>query len=487
MGCDTDLLAIEAFSWTPHLETAGEICIGEVLSGRTAAFVYLDLDNPDVELPLRTRLLGGRARRKVAALQRLISQRRVTVLPEPRLAIDARRDAARFGKQSVGSIDELRGLLYKDAALGMGVASSLISRTDDSCPDVAAYRRLVARYLEASALAFEAARSLILEYRPKAVLLFNGRFACSKAIVEAARQLGVRCLFHERGATFQRYKIFDRPVHDFAHVRQRIREAWATPDSNRDPIGRAFFERRREGDGIGWTSFVAGQVRNEVPARSKAVRYVYFSSSDDEYAAVGDLVEHPLFESQRDAVRFLVDWIARRTDAELVIRVHPHLQRKSARDQQWWHGLRGANIRIESAASGTDSYALAESADVVLAYGSTMGVESAYLGKPVILLGDSTYRGFQCAYEPGTTAELVDLLARPGLEPKPVENCLPFGYYFLTHGQDYRFYHPTSLFRGTFCGQELSVEPQIVRRAKASRIGMALRRLKGRLGTPSGI
>ena len=474
-----DLLAIDTFSFTPHLETTGEICISESLAGSSVGFAFVDVDNPDdmPAHPLLELFLGGRKHRKVNNLRRLLSVQAVGQIDEPRLPDSSCRAAANFAKHRVATLDDLKNLSYKGAPLGRGVASSLISRTGDPEPNPRAFRDLISRYLGASALVFEASYLLIRHHRPKTVLVFNGRFACVQPIVEAAKQLQVGCLFHERGATFERYEIFDKPVDDIVYARQCIRNAWDRAGTDRGELGRSFFYRRRNGDGIGWTSYTDGQERGLVLPRGASRRLVYFSSSDDEYAACGDLVEHPLFDSQKHAVHFLIDWVGRQTEIELVIRVHPNVQERSVRERGWWNSLTGANIRLESSAARTDSYALAESADTVLTYGSTMGVEASFLGKPVILLGDSAYRGFGCVYEPKTLDNLQALLAQAALPPMPQETCIPLGYYGLTFGREYRRYQPSDFFHGLFMGVDLAEEPELLRRFRMSPAGRAVKKI----------
>jgi len=281
----------------------------------------------------------------------------------------------------------------------------------------------------------------------------------------------VKCLFHERGATLERYEIFDKPVHDFSYIRERIQTAWESAPSKRDDIGRAFFLRRRDGDGIGWESFIDAQKRGRYPHRKALRRLVFFSSSDDEFSAVGDLVHHHLFQSQKHAIGFLIEWVGDQPDAELVIRVHPHLRKKSMQERNWWNGLEGVNVTLVPADSEVDSYGLAESADIVLTYGSTMGVESAFMGKPVILLGDGLYSGLGCVHEPKTLDDLRAMIAISALPPLSAYNCLPYGYYYLTYGRPYRFYQPTTLWKGAFLGVELSAELGLILAFKRFLVG----------------
>ena len=473
-----DLLAIDTFSFTPHLETSGEICIEERLSGSSVGFVFIYVDNPD-DGPISplSALFGVRRRKKLNKLQRLLSAEGVTQIAQPRLANSAYRDAMKFAKSSPATMDNLKNLSYKGAALGIGAASSLISFTADEKPDVKAHAGLINRYLISSALVFETASLLIRQYQPKSILVFNGRFACARAIVEAAQQFKVRFLLHERGATFRHYEIFDREINNMVYMRERIRHAWDQAGIDREMLARSFFHRRRNGDGIGWTSFTSNQERGFVPARGASHRLVYFSSNNDEYATASEL-EHPLFESQWHAVRFLIEWVGKQTNVELVIRVHPGAQTRSFREQEWWNSLAGPNVKLESSASKIDSYALAESADVVLTYCSSIGVEASFFGKPVILLGDTDYRGFGCAYEPETLAHLERLLVLNDLPPKPQETALPFGYFWLAFGREYRIYKPSNLFEGSFMGIDLAAEPKMLRRFRASKAVKALTSLK---------
>ena len=479
-----DLLAIETFPWTPHLETAAEVCITEAEVGRSVGFAFIHVDNPDLGEPsLRGRIRGENPKNKVARLMRLLRSQGVTSIETPELPAATRRLAREFATQHIvriATIDDVRRLLYKDAPLGIGIASSLIHHTQDPLPDVTRLRGLIARYLSASATVFESAFALIREYRPKTVLAFNGRFACTKPIVEAARQLEAECLLHERGATVERYIVRRGSLHDFALDRRCIAEMWAQAPAERAEVGRSFFARRRQGDGIGWQSFTGRQRQGFVSPRRHSRRIVYFSSCNDEYASV-DARPDTCFDSQRHAIEFLVEWTRDQPDAELVIRLHPNLQGKPDSDPRYWESLREQNVIIEGPESETDSYALAESADLVVTYGSTMGVEAAFLGKPVLLLCDSRYSGLDIVYEPKTPEEVVALLCQSALPPKPIENCLPYGYYALTFGTPYRFYQPKSLFEGSLMGITLTMDHDYWLRFRKSSVGQCLIKARDRV------
>jgi hypothetical protein len=181
-------------------------------------------------------------------------------------------------------------------------------------------------------------------------------------------------------------------------------------------------------------------------------RIVFFVSSIDEYAAVETSFEQTLFDSQRSALEWLVSWVKHRPDTELVVRVHPRMRRLGVRERAWWNLLGSENVTVLAAESPVDSYLLAESADRVVSFHSSMAAEATYLGKVSILVGDAAFRGLDCVYEPKTMTELEQMLVDLSLPPKPRANCLPFGYWRLMRGESFRFYQPESFSQGTFSG-----------------------------------
>lgn len=467
---EIDILVIESFSFTPHLETAGEIAVRQARLGKKTAFSYIDANNPDDALPFKNILFGASKRRKFEEISKILSKHNIDIIKLIPLPESIINDIKSFTLIQPQNVEELKTLTYKDARLGLGIASSLISHTKEPYPDLNLHRSLLKQYMKASAFTYEYAYQLIKRYKPTKIVVFNGRFACAKSIVEAGLQLGVSILFHERGADYRRFSIHPQQCHDFAYVRKFIRESWQQGDQNREIVARNFFERKKQGDGISWKSFTDAQNMGYVPKRKLPRRLVYFSSSDDEFTSIGELIQQPLFPSQREAVNFLIRWVSFKTDTELIIRVHPHLREKAKTERDWWNNLSGSNLLTIPADSAVDSYALADSADIVLSYGSTMGVESAYLGKPSILMGDSDYRGLGCSYEPGSVSELIQLIENKNLPSLPSENALPYGFYAMTMGELYNFYEPTSLFDGSFMGVKLSYERQWVRGLKRTQL-----------------
>ncbi len=460
--CGLDLLVIEAFTWTPALETACEVALRSAKLGKRVGFVFLDIGNVDL-FPLNTGFrmgsvlysLGRKSRmRRVRTIEELLRAHGVTVIEAKKFPKSgARLSCAGLG---IDSIDSLRHFRLDGAAIGLGALASLVRRLGDSAPGLEENQVIVDRLLNAAYQAFVLSRQLIESWRPASVLVYNGRFAVSKGISEAARLSGVELLYHEIVSTCERFYLSEHSVHSMRHSRRDLVELWESAGENKHQLAEQYFTPGRGGITLFETQFLEFQRRDQAPPRSNRWRIVYFVSSIDEYAAVEDGFEDPLFESQHSAAEWLANWAAEHSDTELIIRLHPRMRLLSVRERHWWDSLCSPNVTVLHAESPVDSYVLAAHADRVVAYHSSMGAEASYLGAVSILIGDADYRGLGCVYEPKTTAELDRLLRQVGLEAKPRQNCLPFGYQRLMRGEEYEFYEPASFNEGSFFGQRLT-------------------------------
>lgn len=458
-------LIAETVALKPHLETAGELALALRDQGHEVVYSWLGDDLPwsDWHLPRIAVMLGCSLDRREKRFEQLLARERIRIVPPTPVAQQRQQELRAWSEQFSGDAEDLKRYGLEGAMLGMGALSSLISLTGNSAYDPSDDLLRARQCLLSSALVFERARQLIAAVKPDYVITFNGRFATTKPILQAAEIAGIKTLRHERGATFERYELFTDAIHNYAYIRQRIRDTWekANP-AERERIGHEFFRRRRGGDGIGWYSYTNEQERGHIPQRTPGKRrVVYFTSSDDEYAAVTDVFTPGPWPDQLHAVDALLKAVAATPDVELIMRLHPHLSKKSAAERERWLGFAAPNIHLIAPEEKIDSYALLDSADIVVSYGSTIGMEAAYAGKPSILIGPCSYAGSPAVYEPKTQSDIVALLAQtPAARDQSL--CLPYGYYYLSYGTPFRYYKPQSLSEGVFLGERLGWDPDIV-------------------------
>src|SRR5690606_17954792 len=178
---------------------------------------------------------------------------------------------------------------------------------------------------------------LLEEQRPDLLYVFNGRYCHPRAVLRAAEKAGVRVAIHERGADMHRFVARPFVPHDRERIQGEMLEAWERRGPAAEAEANAWYEERRKGSPRDWWSFTELQKRELLPELPSGKRIVtYFSSSDDEVAAIGEVYRWIGWEDQIDAVKGLVDVVAELPDTHLVIRLHPHLLKKHPEDLHRW-------------------------------------------------------------------------------------------------------------------------------------------------------
>jgi len=134
--------------------------------------------------------------------------------------------------------------------------------------------------------------------------------------------------------------------------------------------------------------------------------------------------------------------------------VHPNLnnlQNSQARGIREL-GLQFPSIRIIPPDSAVSSYALLDSADVVVSYGSTIGIEAAYAGTPSILMARAAYEDLGVCIRPQSHEELITLLLgmaegkRINLPDNYFLGVIKYGLFNRLWGLPFKFVRPFDAF-----------------------------------------
>ncbi len=222
------------------------------------------------------------------------------------------------------------------------------------------------------------------------VYIPNGRFPNQKAIEIASTILGKEVRFYERGV---RNSIF---VHDFAPLDISKKTEFLTlrflESSRPTSLGAGQDEKysnfaRKSSFGSRWKA-----------AETPSFNYVFFTSSQDEFWYLGEDWKSQ-FTSQFEAIESFIDAaLAIDPEARIAIRMHPNTLSKSVR-YAWREGRFflnlarrfPANVKIFWPNSTQDSYQLVRSADRVIVWNSTIGLEALAMDKAVATCAPSEY------------------------------------------------------------------------------------------------
>ena len=312
---------------------------------------------------------------------------------------------------------------YLEYPIGEWVQSSVFSYFRQYPADMTNWRVVNAYrgFLMSGALVAIGLRRYLAAHSVDSALLFNGRQSITRVAFELLQQHGIRVLTHET-PFFQPGHIMVKPNTRCWSI-QPFADYWRLWGDV--PLTRAALEqtkewliRRRYGRGLTWYAYNRSVTWDETLKQrlnlTKGKKLLaLFTSSTEETA--GDRELEGAYELQSMWVQDVVEWVKDRNDAELVIRVHPHLAGNSgltrANDEfHFYEEMKATaprNTRIVMPDEALNSYALMDEADVGLTFGSATGIEMAMLGKPVVLAS----RNF---YEVGS--QIINVRARESLQ-----------------------------------------------------------------------
>jgi hypothetical protein len=273
----------------------------------------------------------------------------------------------------------------------------------------------------------------------------------------------VKCVLHERGNSMPFYSLFENTsIHDLKNTQRLIIETW----ENADPIERnaratKWFQTRIGGKMENWFSFLEKQTF-ELPENWNGSKknILICNSSEDEFASLNDEWKNHLYANQTDGIIKIINDTKDIENIHIYLRIHPHLAKVSNSDLTELLAIKSHHLTIIPANSLISTYHLVKHASQVITFGSTIGMEATFMGKPSILAGKSFYYNLGATYDPSSHEELIQLI-NSDLEPKSKEKALMFAYYFGTFGIPFKHYQPEDFGKGKFKGKYITSDDNL--------------------------
>jgi len=357
------------------------------------------------------------------------------------------------------SVDQLKEYKIDNYDIGSAVASSLISLYRTPEPDLLSARDKLIKFLLASYRTYYAIKNYMLRNRPDKVFIFNGRFSYLRSVFRLCQQYNIDCFMHERGANIHKYSVSKNALpHDIAYKIREIREAWDhAPTDLRLAAAEQFYYDRAGGKQQSWFSYVVNQEKGLLPQDWDPGKrnLVIFNSSEDEFSAIGEEWENPLYRTQLDGLKRIAADLSNEESVHIYLRMHPNLANVHNESVEGLYHIEGNNFTVIPPESKISSYALIGAADTVISFGSTVGIEAAFWGKPSILAGKCFYRELGSVYLPASHEEVIQM-ALAALEPKDRTGALMYGYYLNTFGREYKHFKAEGIFSGLFKGKYIT-------------------------------
>jgi len=288
------------------------------------------------------------------------------------------------------------------------------------------------------------------------VYVHNGRASAYCAVIFAAKAAGINFSIFEWAPNKDRFFLVND---DLIHRHERFlddvdRICSAASEREIIKVGAEFYAKKlalsKNVFGTTLEKLSLTSVPKEFFSQERSV--VFFMTSEFEYT--GDF--RSAFGSQIEIAEYLAVRL-KQSNTKLYIRMHPYMT--GSDDNKVWDALykKHTNVVIFSADSNIDSYELVRNADCILTCGSTIGAEAAFLGKKVILLGRAIYERLGCAIIPSTLDEAVAMIYNKSVcAPQNAKfGALCFAYWFLNHGEPYKFVTVPRLSDSLFKGVRL--------------------------------
>lgn len=414
--------------YSPHLEVMAAIAQREVSAGADVQYYACDGSLLACEVdPWGTKIACVNCRKRMAWAANTIALERTAVSLPP------------SGDYKIESsqLQSLQTYRYRDVNVGMGCASSYISRTRDQ--EITLNRvttPLLKKQLISSKMIVDALNNIFDQKAPDTVYLFNGRGFINRAIIGVCDARQIPYITVEVGANDERVEEYTASLpHSISARTRMMQKLWHSADTNEKfSVAYSFYERKRAGDVTNDQSYVAQQSKGLLPnlPHDKPVVAI-FNSSDDEIKSIGDEWSFSAAINQYEVVEALLKETANQS-VFFIIRMHPNLASVSAPWVKNWERIKDYNncLYIE-ATSPISSYEVLDVADKVLVFGSTIGAEAVAAGKPVILYGNSYYEHLNICYRATDLKCLVELCGR-SLTPLDPEPALMYAYFLLRSG-----------------------------------------------------
>lgn len=320
-------------------------------------------------------------------------------------------------------------------------------RKDGGGEDARLYRLRFERDLQACAALLGYIESLPVSQRPDLVITPNGSILEMGAVYQAARHLNIPAITYEFGE--QRGRIW------FAHnqevMHQDTTSLW---DRCKDcPLTEEQWEQIRalyasRQNAHLWENF-SRQWQGEPVQGGAEVRRTL--ELDDRPVALlaANVIGDSLTLGRQVFSRNMTEWLQHtvesfsdRPEVQLVVRIHP--------GERYLKGPSVAqvvrevlpeipeHIRLVEAQDPVNTYDLVEIADLGLVYTTTVGMEMAMCGVPVIVGGQTHYRGKGFTLDPTSWDEQEEMIARVLAQPKEsrpdraqVEQAWNYAYRFF--------------------------------------------------------
>ena len=352
------------------------------------------------------------------------------------------------------TVDDINRVQHDNENIGYGVTASLVSIFRDHRFDTKKYNAEVVRGLNTAVQVYDTLKREIQEFNPDRIYLFNGRIATHLPAKLLCKKYGVEYYTYEVSRKANSYQLLkNKTNHEIITVEavNKLQSSWTLEN---EKVGSSLLQRMRAGSNLGKTkTFTQDQRKSVLPVGFNPGKrnIAIFNGTIDEYAGI-ERAKNKIYKPDETAgiCRILESF---ETDSSFIfyLRVHPHMKELPSSTSQLVDiqalSSRYSNVCVIWPEENIDTYALIDACEKILTFGSTVGIEATYWGKPSILADYAKFENFNYAYLPETHEELVKLLS-DDLKPLPADSAVKIIYSVSFDGVPFEYFKEIEVKKG---------------------------------------
>jgi len=331
---------------------------------------------------------------------------------------EQKREIEKIENKNFQSWDELRTIKVDNDDIGDAAFSELITLKRDINPEFNQNNVLLARKLLKNALITHYSIFNHIKFeKPNKFILFNGRMSPFRPALRIAQSLEIETYVYEFSFKVNHYILIKNNYpHNPFTLQESIVNAFKNSkigEEEKFDIASRWYSERENQTATDQRLFTLGQKKGQninFLKKNSNLLIGIFISSEDELFAIPEY-KSPFYLNQNEGIKRIIDDL-KAENLKFVIRAHPNL--KGLKNSQTMEledfCRRSDKVVYLSPESEINTYNLIELVDIVLVFGSTVGIESVNKEKFTILMGNATYKGLGGTTEPNSHEELINLL-----------------------------------------------------------------------------
>jgi len=333
------------------------------------------------------------------------------------------------------SVEDVKNFKHDDENVGLGVLSSLVSIYRDHRFDTKKYRSDIARTVSTSVQVYDTLKQEINMFSPDVVYFFNGRIATHSPAKLLCKKLGINFLSYEVSVKKNYYSLLsNKVVHDdlSAGEIEQLHSNWTTENGLK---AESVLKKTRAGKTL--VTFTQDQNKGALPKGIDVSKrnIAIYNGTIDEYVGTENSQNKIYRPDETAGICRILESFESDNSFFFYLRVHPHMKVVARNTSQLVDirelSLRFSNIHVIWPEEDIDSYALMDACEKIITFGSSIGIEATYWGKPSILADHARYERLNYAYLPSSHDEVITLL-KEDIKPMPVEGALK-SIFLMTH------------------------------------------------------